>query len=596
MDKSGNRIHARFPQTEALTRKMRQLQLKWGGIGFVPAQKYYSIPLAAIIDVVKTFSTFAIDKTVSQAYDLAIEKARQAAEEEARQRQAQDELIQKLNAVAEDILTREYEVLDGTRKLPYDKQKEAVRFLFRNNKALWAMEVGLGKTRAGCLAGKIYNEVTGWRVVVIGPAGLKLQWLEEADRVGIEIQYISAASIPVVDPASPTKEWKEPFLLICDEAHFYQSFASARTKRMLAIAELANGQVYLSGTPFQNSRPANIKPHLMAMKHRLVASPTFYDKRYCGAKPTRQSKWDASGATNLEELHKHLTQGRDAIMFVATKAESIDLPEFQRIVKPLDFAGDAAQHYQSTLKRLHDAYEERLRKGLIVRKGEHLVILNHLRHAASMAKVPDTVSLIEELVEENRPVVVFTEFTDSAQAIAERVNAKYGKGTAAFFDSKMNVTRRNDMKKAFMASDGPMVFVSTIKTGGTGLDGLQVRAKDMILVDRPWTSTAAEQTEGRVFRPGQKGSTMSFWLSMTDTCRAIDALVDAKANRSSVLLLGRPRVLAAAAAGQDDKTLAKLLFETLFEDREMEKLRKKLEKQKAPAVSLATELKIPIHE
>src|SRR3990167_1411832 len=168
----------------------------------------------------------------------------------------------------------------------YAHQDAGARWLVERRRAIVADDMGLGKTREALAAAL----ALGHRILVVGPAGLRVNWLREAEAAGAQIEYWSWAKVPAPPECRYT--------LIADEAHYAQNFKAQRTKRFLALAERAEAVFPLTGTPLKNGRPANLYPLLVAVRHEIARDRRAYEVRYCAAGPTRWSPWDATGAAH----------------------------------------------------------------------------------------------------------------------------------------------------------------------------------------------------------------------------------------------------------------------------------------------------------
>jgi SNF2 family DNA or RNA helicase len=392
-------------------------------------------------------------------------------------------------------------------------QDSGILWLIEKRKAILADDMGLAKTRQALCAAR----ATGLRVIVVGPAGLKTDpWLREAELVGVPIEYYSWAKVP--EPPSCD------FALIADEAHYAQNIKAKRTQAFLTLARAAKACYLLTGTPIKNGRPANLYPLLLAVEHELAQNRGAYERRYCAAGPTRWSKWDASGASFLEELHEKIS---DAILR-RMKSECLDLPEKTRVLRKAELSAEAQAKYDSVFGALQRDYRERRARGEI-KEADAIVLMNHLRHAGSIAKVEAAVEMAQEILEQGGQVVLFSAFLDSAGQIAETLHA--GRITGA----EDGPTRQKAID-AFQAGE----LKSMVCTLGAGNVGVTLHAaQTAILVDRPWTPGDAVQAEDRLHRIGQKSAVLAVWLQANGADEAIDALLEQKHQRIEVILEGK---------------------------------------------------------
>ena len=335
-------------------------------------------------------------------------------------------------------------------------------------------------------------------ILVICPVTLRDNWLAEAQLVDVRIQVHSWAKIPLPPETD--------FVLICDEAQYAQTYDSQRTQAMLRLARAraCRGVYLLSGTPIKNGRPANLYPLLYALDHPLATDKSSYEAYYCAAHPTQFSRWDMSGADHLDELHRNITD----ILLRRRKQDCLDLPPKTRVRRPVEVSTAMREMYQHTLETLQADYQRRLKAGKIVEQGELLVMLGHLRRAGSLAKTESALALLEELLEQQQQVVVFTAFVDSAKRIVEALQAQGIQADLLIGETPKQA--RAPLVQRFQAGQ-VRVLVATLETGGIGLT--LTAANTALLVDRAWTSEDTKQAEDRLHRIGQSDAVTAIWLA-----------------------------------------------------------------------------------
>jgi SNF2 family DNA or RNA helicase len=354
----------------------------------------------------------------------------------------------------------------------------------------------------------------------VAPAGLRINWLREAEAVDTQIEIFSWAKVPEAPDCA--------FSLIADEAHYAQNLKASRTKRFLALAKAAKAVYALTGTPIKNGRPTNLFPLLLATGHELSQDKKAYEMRYCAAHATRWTQWDVTGAAHLDELHRKISDG----VLRRMKSECLDLPEKVRVLKKAELSEEASRLYSTTLAEMQAEYRKRRDAGEIG-EADTLVLMNHLRHAGSLAKVESAVDMAEEVIEQGGQVVLFTAFTDSAAQIADALNA--GRITGA-----EDAEKRQAAIDKFQAGESKAI-VCTLGAGNVGIT--LTAAQTVILVDRPWTPGDAVQAEDRLHRIGQKGSVLAVWLQANGADEAIDALLEQKHERIELVLAGKRKSL-----------------------------------------------------
>jgi hypothetical protein len=123
--------------------------------------------------------------------------------------------------------------------------------------------------------------------------------------------------------------------------------------------------------------------------------------------------------------------------------------------------------------------------------------MSKTRQAVALAKVPQAIAHIEELLEETAKVVVFCHHRE--------VLAKLMAGLQAYRPVKveggMGIVERNAAVEAFQKQAECRVFVGTIYAAGTGLT--LTEAANVVMVELDWVPGIVSQAEDRCHRIGQ---------------------------------------------------------------------------------------------
>ncbi len=519
----GNQIKISFPYDPQNVEKVKTI----AGRRFDPVSKSWTVPLTYLALALQTFPQFSIAPEVTALRETA---ERDQQERQAREIAEREKLMSGLDL--------DSTLPDGAKL--YAHQKSAITRMLENGRLILADDMGLGKTKSALIAARQYQQILGCSIFVVAPVSLRVNWIREAEAVDARIEFFSWAKIPDAP--------ETPFVLIADEAHYAQSLKSKRTQKMLDVAEKARAVFLLTGTPIKNGRPVNLFPLLKATRHELAENKIAYEKHFCAAHETRWTKWDVTGAAHLDELH---AKTRDIILR-RMKKECLDLPEKTRVLRHVELSDDAAKQYKVAFEELRARYQARLASGEIEVGGEALVLLNHLRHAGSIAKTETAIELAQEIVEQGGQVVLFTEFQDSANALHSALGGELLTGDTDTKDRQPMIDRFQSGKNK--------VFVGTIKAGGVGIT--LTAAQTVILVDRPWTPGDAVQAEDRLHRIGQAGNVTSLWLQANGTDEAIDAILEKKQERIELVLNGKRKTMRGTGSIHE---IAREVAKTVFE-------------------------------
>ncbi len=538
--KSGNRVYigdgrlaVEFPYDRAKYDAIVPLKETVPGWRFnFFKRKEWSYPLEAInivLDALKPFHDFVYNVDIPALVEWA--KAKKELEETF----AEFEREAALDAV-QPFLDGE-PVVNG--QVLFEHQREAIRLMIERKRVILAHDLGLGKTRSALIAAKAYE----LPIIVICPASLIINWQREAEVVQVFIEVYSWAKLPKL-----TED--DDYILIADEAHYAQTLKAKRTQGFLRLTEHARAMYVLTGTPMKNG-PINLYPLLLACKHPLAQDKRAYERHYCGAHMRRIGRWrqvyDVSGASHLDELR---TETSDVILYKKKEECLKDLPPKVRVMRQAEVSKEAKLAYQSMIDQLRQEHQQRMQEkresrdtALLKKHGfkkvdiakmddeqaEALVELGILRQAGSMIKVESAIDIAQEVLEQRELIVLFTAYRASAEKIADALDVECLSGKVKGKPRQAIIDRFTSKKKS--------ALVCLIGTGGLG--HTFTVAQTVVLVDRPWTSTDAEQCEDRLHRIGQQSSVTAVWLQYGAIDEKIDALLQRKQERIDLVTRGK---------------------------------------------------------
>lgn len=170
--------------------------------------------------------------------------------------------------------------------------------------------------------------------------------------------------------------------------------------------------------------------------------------------------------------------------------------------------------------KIYDSYlldmQERLKqlsdnKGLVNSRIEILSILTRLRQICcdpslfiqdyneKSGKIEILEELIDELLEGNHKILIFSQFTSMLKIIAKLLEKK--KILYSYLDGQVKVANREGVIENF-TSGKTDIFLISLKAGGTGLN--LTEADTVIHVDPWWNPAVEDQATDRAHRIGQK--------------------------------------------------------------------------------------------
>ena len=387
---------------------------------------------------------------------------------------------------------------------PYEHQKVAIEKLLGNNKFILADDMGVGKTTSAVIAA-IESGVK--KILIICPATLKFNWKRE-------IENYTNETITIVDG----KKWgsskfiivnydilknfhstdkkdnlniinDENFdLVIMDEAHYVSNSKAQRTKLVNDITSRVNRVWLLTGTPM-TSRPMNYYNLLKIVESRVTNNWVGYVKRYCeGYQINRGGRkiWLTNGASNLDELRDRTKQK----VLRRLKEEILDLPD--KIITPI-FLELNSNEYKKEVGEYLDWADKNGNESLSIQ----LTKLMKVRQIIANEKLKNTFELVDQCLEQDKKVIVFTNFTNPLMEIW----SKYKKVSVPLY-GKMNQQQRQESVDSFQNDPKIKVFVSNIKSSGVGIT--LTEAEVVIFNDLSFVPSDMSQAEDRAFRIGQK--------------------------------------------------------------------------------------------
>ena len=426
----------------------------------------------------------------------------------------------------EKKLNRQIDYTPYNNRPPLEHQKVAIEKLLANNKFILADDMGLGKTTAAVIAAL---ESGAKKILIVCPASLKINWSREiqnyTDRKTLIVEgrkwgstfdfyiinYDIIKNYHTTDNNEDSDDYKllvnEGFdLAIVDEAHYISNNTARRTQLLNDILSKIPKVWLLTGTPM-TSRPINYFNLLKIVESPLTLNWQSYVYRYCKGYQFRvgnRKVWNTSGASNLDELRERTKN----IVLRRLKSEVLDLPD--KIITPV-FLELKSTDYNEEL-------EEFMRISKEMKKEESLsVTINRLmkvRQIIAIEKISYTCELIDRFIEQDKKVIVFTNFTSTLDILHE----KYKKNSVTL-DGRMSKTKRQESVDRFQNENKIKIFISNIIAGGVGIT--LTEAEGVIMNDLSFVPAHHSQAEDRAFRYGQKKNVLVYYPIFENTIKMI---------------------------------------------------------------------------
>jgi len=408
-------------------------------------------------------------------------------------------------------------------RMPFEHQKEAIQKLLENDKFILADDMGLGKTSSAIIAS---IETKPSKTLIICPASLKQNWKREIENYSKKEIYIcegkkydDSADFVIINydiiknfHSLKSKEetiiQKSKFdLVIIDECHYIKSPQASRTKLINDICKDINKIWLLTGTPL-TSRPIDYFNLLSLVDSPVSKNWMAYVKRYCAGYQFNvgmNKVWNVNGASNLDELRERTSP----LLLRRLKENVLDLPE--KIITPI-YLRLKSKEYEDVMGEYFEWVKNNPKesKSLSVQ----FTKLMKVRQIIADEKIKSTIEFIENTLEQEKKIIVFSNFTNSLNKIYEHFNK-----IAVKLDGSSTAKQRQESVDEFQTNDKIKVFVGNIKAAGVGIT--LTSANVVIFNDLSFVPADHSQAEDRAYRIGQKNSVSVLYPIFENTIEGI---------------------------------------------------------------------------
>jgi len=404
----------------------------------------------------------------------------------------------------------------------YPYQKEGVVFLACRRRAILGDDMGLGKTVQAIGAVRLLMNTGGVeKVLTICPASLKHQWKKETERftdlepVVVEGNVVSRRRLyrsgikgwlittydTVRRDVDLISEWA-PDLIILDEAQRIKNWETATAK---SVKELRSRYAFvLTGTPMENKLDELFSIVEFVDDRRLGPAYKFLADHTVLAE---DSKTRITGYRDLNKIREKLApillrrSKREVLLQLPERTDNmfyVPMSEQQRVpyIDQREIAAKIAAKWAR-----HGWLSELDHRRLLCALTNMRMLCDSTylfdKETNFSPKLEELRTIIGELVEEGRKVVLFSQWTRMLEKVAEVSLNGY---RHVYLHGGVPSAKRGDLIRRFWEDDKVKVFLSS-DAGGVGLN-LQAGSA-IINVDVPWNPAVLEQRIGRVHRMGQ---------------------------------------------------------------------------------------------
>ena len=406
---------------------------------------------------------------------------------------------------------------------PLTHQKEAIEKLAGSKRFILADDMGLGKTTSTIIAAL---ETGAKKILIICPASLKINWQREIENYTDRSVYIAEGkhfstehdfvivNYDILKNFYDLKDkegsliTKSNFdLIIIDEAHYIQNGQAQRTKLVNSFVKSVDKLWLLTGTPM-TSRPMNYYNLLFLIESPTAQNWMAYAIRYCqGYQFTAGHRkiWNTSGASNLEELRDRTSRQ----VLRRLKTEVLDLPD--KIISPI-YLRLKSKLYEGLMGEYYDWYKNKKEESssLTVQFSK----LMKVRQVIAEEKINDTIELAQNIIDQDKKVIIFTNFTDTLQ----KIHNHFGK-QSVYLDGSCSKPQRQYAVDQFQENDKIKVFVGNLKAAGVGIT--LTAGEAVIMNDLSFVPSDHDQAQDRAYRYGQKNSVSVYYPIFENTIEGV---------------------------------------------------------------------------
>ena len=460
------------------------------------------------------------------------------------------------------------DALQGTLR-PYQHEGLSwLRFLTRLGLgACLADDMGLGKTIQvlALLLGERRDGAArpGAPSILVVPASLLGNWREEAARFApsLKLRFLHPAetdrqTLADIEAAPEThlagtdlvvttyamlvrQSWLAEVswrLAILDEA---QAIKNPGTRQSRAVRKLpAAARIALTGTPVEN-RLGDLWALFDFLNPGLLGSRKVFQSFVKSLLAREENPFAPLRQLVGPYILRRLKTDREIIGDLPEKTETASYCYLTRAQVKL--YGQVVR----TMKREMESAVDIARRGVVLRSLLRLKqVCNHPSQLlgdgeyrpADSGKFLRLAEICEELAERQERVLVFTQFREVIDPLAEHLATIFGQ-SGLVLHGATGVRKRHGLVARFQSDDGPPFFILSLKAGGTGLN--LTAASHVIHFDRWWNPAVENQATDRAFRIGQRRNVLVHKFMTTGTVEErIDEMIAEKQKLADDILSG----------------------------------------------------------
>ena len=390
-------------------------------------------------------------------------------------------------------------------------QQEGLSFLMQHDRCLLADEMGLGKT----VQALSFLATTGlFPAIIIPPAHLTLNWMEEASRFlringevprihiirGLKPYELPEADIYIMHYLL-LRGWKEvlPTLkmqcVIFDEIQELRHTGTEKYSAASLLSESCEQVIGLSGTPIYN-KGGEIWNVINILDFHFLGDWESFSREWCYG-------YGSAVVTKPDVLGAYLK--REGMMLRRTKKDVLkELPPKRRLVQELDWNDKVyAKLMEPIIPQL-----TRWRSDTTLTAGQRAIleesISQQARQATGVAKAPFVCQFVRALLEGGEQVLLFAHHHDVMDIYKKELKAF----SPGFITGRETPLAKDRAVERFMTGKTDVLCISLRAASGLNLQ----RATCVVFGELDWSPAVHSQAEDRAHRIGQEDSLLCYYL------------------------------------------------------------------------------------
>ena len=328
--------------------------------------------------------------------------------------------------------------------------------------------------------------------------------------------------------------------VILDEA---QAVRNPATRQSQAVKKLsAHARIALTGTPVEN-RLTDLWALFDFLNPGLLGSLKVFNAFVTDLQHRKENPFAPLRRLVGPYVLRRMKTDRAIIADLPDKTETVRYCRLTRL---------QVKYYEQVVKGMQRemaAVDGMARRGLVLRSLLRLKqVCNHPSQlagdpeyrATDSGKFQRLAEICEELAERQEKVLVFSQFREIMDPLAEHLADVFGQ-PGLLLHGSTGVEQRRALVERFQREDGPPFFILSLKAGGTGLN--LTAASHVVHFDRWWNPAVENQATDRAFRIGQQRNVLVHKFVTTGTVEErIDEMIAEKQQLADDILAGDQEV------------------------------------------------------